>query len=43
MLNEIVISKSPSRPVVYKNGSVEGLSVETIAIDGNCQIVLLNF
>jgi hypothetical protein len=33
-----MFSKCPSRAIMYKGGSVEGLSVETGARDGNCQI-----
>jgi hypothetical protein len=40
---EIVISECPSRAIIYNSGPVEGLSLGTIARDGNCQIFPLSF
>jgi hypothetical protein len=37
-ISEHVISECSSRAVMCKSGSVEGLSVETVARDGNCEI-----
>lgn len=36
--SEIVISEYPSRIIMYCSGSMEGLSVETAARAGKCQI-----
>jgi hypothetical protein len=43
ILRETVISKRPSVIVIWKSGSMEGLFVETVATDGNCQIFSIEF
>jgi hypothetical protein len=43
IFRETVISKCPSRSTMCKRGSVEELSLTTVARDGNCQIFPLNF
>jgi hypothetical protein len=41
--DEILNTECPSRDVIHKNGTTEGLSVEIVAIGGNYKICLLNF
>jgi hypothetical protein len=41
--NEIVISKCLPMTIVCKNGSVEGLPVDTVVREENCKIIPLSF
>jgi hypothetical protein len=41
--HSMLITSSPSRAIMYKSGSQEDLSVETVARDGICQIFLLKY
>lgn len=43
IFSEIMVFQCHLRVVIYNSGSVERLSVEIIATDGNCKILILKF